>query len=62
MVAQGAYRDAEQLERRMRPPEESERAERLQFSLGLDLAQAQELFSMTPLRWQSVPPRRDRRA
>lgn len=49
-------RDAERLERRMRPPEESERAERLQFSLGLDLAQAQELFSMTPLRWQSVPP------
>lgn len=40
--------------RRSEPPQESQHAERVTFSLSLPINAAHDLFSMTPLRWQTA--------
>ena len=39
---------------RSEPPQESQQAERVTFSLSLSIDAAHDLFSMTPLRWQTA--------
>lgn len=41
-------------ERRQEPPPEAQEAERVTFSLSLTDESARDLFSMTPLRWQTA--------
>lgn len=41
-------------ERRQEPPTEAQQAERVTFSLSLTDESARNLFSMTPLRWQTA--------
>lgn len=41
-------------ERRQKPPTEAQQAERVTFSLSLTKESARDLFSMTPLRWQTA--------
>ena len=49
-----ADKDAQRLERRSDPPAEATSAERVGFTLDLDAGAAQDLYLMTPLRWQSA--------
>ena len=44
----------EREERRSEPPAEAQKAERIQFELDLSLSAATDLFSMTPLVWQTA--------
>lgn len=44
----------EREERRSEPPAEAQQAERIQFELDLSLSAATDLFSMTPLVWQTA--------
>lgn len=44
----------EREQRRSEPPEQATHAERLQFTLDLTQEAAVDLFSMTPLRWQTA--------
>jgi 23S rRNA (guanine745-N1)-methyltransferase len=44
----------EREQRRSEPPEQATHAERLQFTLHLTEEAAVDLFSMTPLRWQTA--------
>jgi hypothetical protein len=51
-------KELERRQRRSEPPEGSTTACRLEFSLDLDDATADDLFLMTPIRWQATtrPP------
>jgi 23S rRNA (guanine745-N1)-methyltransferase len=51
-------KELERRQRRSEPPEGSTTAHRLEFSLDLDDATADDLFLMTPIRWQATtrPP------
>jgi 23S rRNA (guanine745-N1)-methyltransferase len=44
----------EREERRSEPPAQAQRAERIQFELDLSPSAASDLFSMTPLVWQTA--------
>jgi len=44
----------EREQRRSEPPEQAAQAERIQYTLDLTQEAAVDLFSMTPLRWQTA--------
>jgi hypothetical protein len=44
----------EREQRRSEPPEQAAQSERIQYTLDLSQEAAVDLFSMTPLRWQTA--------